>query len=101
MNSVVMRDTDNRELTNIKHDSPVSVRIISIPTVSVAPLRLCLLVVLGVGDGRLDEVLDVSLDVLPELEHVGALGAPRPSKPILRQLLGKSILCGLPHVASL
>ena len=76
MNSVVMRDTDNRELTNIKHDSPVSVRIISIPTVSVAPLRLCLLVVLGVGDGRLDEVLDVSLDVLPELEHVGALGAP-------------------------
>lgn len=34
-------------------------------------LALGLVVVLGVGDRGLDHVLDVALDVLPEVEHVG------------------------------
>ena len=53
-------------------------------TVSVAALGLGLIVVLGVGDGRLDEVLDVSLDVLPELQHVGVLRWSRAAHSILQ-----------------
>ena len=35
-----------------------------------AVLTLGLVVILGVGDGGLDKVLDVSLDVLPEVKHI-------------------------------
>ena len=35
-----------------------------------AVLTLGLVVILGVGDGGLDKVLDVSLDILPEVKHI-------------------------------
>ena len=35
-----------------------------------AVLTLGLFIILGVGDGGLDQVLDVSLDILPEVKHI-------------------------------
>ena len=70
-------------------------------TVSVAALGLGLIVVLGVGDGSLDQVLDVTLDVLPELQHVVPLGPHGPSHTVLCQLLTESVLIQLANVASL
>ena len=36
-----------------------------------AVLTLGLFIILGVGDGGLHQVLDVSLDILPEVKHIG------------------------------
>ena len=38
---------------------------------ALAVLGLGLILVLCIADGGLDQVLDVALDVLPEVEHVG------------------------------
>ena len=53
-------------------------------------LGLGLVVILGVVDGGLHQVLDVTLDVLPEVEHVG-VGRPGPTHR------GKTVLLAVLH----
>ena len=53
-------------------------------------LGLGLLVILGVVDGCLHQVLDVTLDVLPEVEHVG-VGRPGSTHR------GKTVLLAILH----
>ena len=43
----------------------------------------------------------MSLDVLPELQHVAVPGRPRAADSILRHFLAKSVLAELPHVGPL
>ena len=61
-------------------------------------LGLGLVVILGVVDGGLHQVLDVTLDVLPEVEHVGVgrPGSTHRGKTVLlavlhHRLLGKPV----------
>ena len=62
-----------------------------------AVLTLGLVVILGVGDGGLDQVLDVSLDILPEVKHICIrsrgiiLLAPA---AVLKTLLGEAVTVG-------
>ena len=62
-----------------------------------AVLTLGLVVILGVGDGGLDKVLDVSLDVLPEVKHICIRSRGiilLDPAAVLKTLLGEAVTVG-------
>ena len=63
-----------------------------------AVLTLGLVVILGVGDGGLDQVLDVSLDILPEVKHIcirsRGIILLDPAATVLKTLLGEAVTVG-------
>ena len=60
-------------------------------------LALGLVIILGASDRGLDHVLDVALDVLPEVEHVGV--GPRGADVLLGPAILKARLLLIPVTA--